>query len=472
MPTEHLHFITGKLAEPLVREIVGKLAAQAGFSYTIQVLNITVAALLTTEWIARRLVVPPETTKLVLPGYCRGELSVIETASGVPVILGPKDIRQLPEQFGQSVGRPESYGRFDIEIIAEINHAPQLSLEELVRAADRLRADGADVIDLGCNPAEVWQGCAEAVYALKERGHRVSIDTFHPAEIAAAAAAGAELVLSVNGTNRAAAAEWGIEVVAVPDDPHTLAGLDETIRHLEAAGVKYRIDPILEPIGFGCFASLVRYHEVRTRYPTAEIMMGIGNLTELTDVDTAGMNVLLLAICQELGVRSVLTTQVINWARSCVRECDLARRLVFHAVEERTLPKRLEPLLVMLRDPKLYPQGPAVLAQLAASIKDRNYRIFAEDDLLHVINAAGHRTGTDPFALFAELAAADPKGIDPSHAFYLGYELAKAVTALTLGKNYRQDQALEWGFLTRPEQSLRDRRLADAAGEESSAASE
>ena len=29
--------------------------------------------------------------------------------------------------------------------------------------------------------------------------------------------------------------------------------------------------------------------------------------------------------------------------------------------------------------------------------------------------------------------------------------MAKAVTALTLGKNYTQDQALRWGFLTVPE---------------------
>ena len=43
--------------------------------------------------------------------------------------------------------------------------------------------------------------------------------------------------------------------------------------------------------------------------------------------------------------------------------------------------------------------------------------------------------------------------ITPEHAFYLGYEMAKAVTALTLGKNYVQDQALRWGFLTRPEGS-------------------
>ena len=33
--------------------------------------------------------------------------------------------------------------------------------------------------------------------------------------------------------------------------------------------------------------------------------------------------------------------------------------------------------------------------------------------------------------------------------------MAKAVTALTLGKNYTQDQALRWGFLTVPEESHR-----------------
>ena len=33
--------------------------------------------------------------------------------------------------------------------------------------------------------------------------------------------------------------------------------------------------------------------------------------------------------------------------------------------------------------------------------------------------------------------------------------MAKAVTALTLGKNYTQDQALRWGFLTVPEVSHR-----------------
>jgi dihydropteroate synthase len=181
-------------------------------------------------------------------------------------------------------------------------------------------------------------------------------------------------------------------------------------------------------------------------------MMGVGNLTELTDVDSAGVNVMLAGFCQEIGVRSILTTEVINWCRSGVREFDLARRLVYHAVRERVLPKHLEPDLVMFRDPKVYEVGQAGLEQLARDVTDRNYRLFAERGEIHVINGSMYLRGTDPFALFKEMQRRDPK-LDASHAFYLGYQMAKAVTALTVGKHYTQDQALRWGFLTVPEVS-------------------
>ena len=41
--------------------------------------------------------------------------------------------------------------------------------------------------------------------------------------------------------------------------------------------------------------------------------------------------------------------------------------------------------------------------------------------------------------------------VDPGHAFYLGYEMAKAAIALQLGKQYEQDQSLNWGVLTEEE---------------------
>src|SRR5436190_24010676 len=120
-------FVTGKLAEPSLRRVLTELAPQAGFEPDIAVMPISVAALLTTEWVGRRLQVPPETQRVILPGYCRGELAKIPTPGNAIVEKGPKDLRDLPEFFGARKGRPESYGQFDIEIIAEINHAPELS---------------------------------------------------------------------------------------------------------------------------------------------------------------------------------------------------------------------------------------------------------------------------------------------------------------------------------------------------------
>jgi dihydropteroate synthase-like protein len=453
MSRPHLLFVTGKLAEPALRRTLEDLAPQAGFDYSVAVLPITVAALATTPWVARHLSVPAGIDRVLLPGWCSGDLAPVAELAGVPAERGPKDLRDLPQFFGQGQGRPPGYGGHDITILAEINHAPRLARDDFLSRAEAAHACGADVIDVGCEPGGPWAEVGDAVRALRARGLRVSIDSFEPADVEAAVRAGAELVLSVNSGNRAAARDWGCEVVVVPDVPETLEGLDATVEACLAAQVPFRIDPVIEPIGFGFAASLGRYLEVRRRYPQAEMMMGVGNLTELTDADSAAVNVVLLGFCQELGIRSVLTTEVINWCRSSVRELDLARRLVYHACREHVLPKHLEPDLVLLRDPRLREHGEATLAELAARVTDRNFRLFAERGLIHVINGRMHLRGADPFILFAQMQ--EREEIDPSHAFYLGYEMAKAVTALTLGKNYVQDQALRWGFLTRPEESQR-----------------
>ena len=174
-----------------------------------------------------------------------------------------------------------------------------------------------------------------------------------------------------------------------------------------ASGVPFRIDPIIEPIGFGFAASLGRYLEVRRRYPEAAMMMGVGNLTELTDVDSAGVNTILIGFCEELAIRSVLTTAVINWARSSVREIDLARRLAHHAVASRTLPKHVEPRLVMLRDPEVVEFGAENLDELQRRIRDPNWRIFAEGGMIHALNNQHLLRDTDPFRLFEQMGVED-----------------------------------------------------------------
>lgn len=456
-PRETIHFVTGRLAEAALRETVACVAEQVGFGYSIEVLPITVAALMTPEWIARKINAPADADRVLLPGYVRGDLAPVASAANKPVQRGPRDLYDLPVFFGGQKDRT-GYGDYSIEIIAEINHAPSLSIAELVQRAAQLRSDGADLIDVGCSPGEPWSQIGDAVRALVEEGHRVSVDSLNPAEIAPAVQAGAELVLSVNATNRHAAKDWGCEVVVIPDDIATLGGMEETMQWLESKGIPFRLDPILEPIGVGLAASLARYWQTRQRFPTAPMMMGVGNLTELTDVDSAGVNVLLLGYCQELAIHSVLTTQVINWSRTSVKECDLARRLVHFAVERGVIPKHLEPRLVTLRDEKVTQAGVESIARLAKQIRDHNFRIFAEAEEIHVVSANLHLHDVDPFLLFDQLMQESPKPIDPSHAFYLGYEMAKAATALTLSKQYRQDESLDWGYLTQQEISHRERK--------------
>ena len=459
-PPSQILFVTGKLAEPALRRTLGELAPRVGFEPHVAVLPITVAALLTTDWVAKKLTVPPGIDRILLPGLCRGDLESLAVSTGLPVALGPKDLRDLPEYFGKKSGPPPGYGTYDIEILAEINHASSKSIPEILSIARHYRDSGANIIDLGCDSGGPWRNVGDTVMSLVAEGFRVSVDSFDTIEVEAALSAGAELVLSVNGTNAANAKRWhetypNVEVVAIPDTPSDLDSLDRTVEMLEGFGVKYRLDPIVEPIGFGFAASLGRYIATRKRYPNAAMMMGVGNLTELTDADTAGVNVLLAGFCQELGIRSVLATEVIPWARSAVKEFDLARRLVYHAVKEKVLPKRLEPNLVLLRDPKLFAHSEETLVELASRITDRNYRIFAERGEIHVMNGSMYLRGNDPYELFAKLLSQDAK-LDPSHSFYIGYEFAKAVTALTLSKQYEQDRALRWGFLTVPEVTHRN----------------
>jgi len=461
MPRERILFVTGRLAEFALRRVAEPLCAELGADCQIAVLPISVAALMNVDWVLRKLETPQTVDRIVLPGWCQGEIERIAERTGVETVLGPKDLHDLPEFFGRAAKRHEDFGEHCLEILAEINHAPRMSDEEILAEAERYRAAGADLIDVGCVPGESWSRVGDVVLQLRDAGHRVSIDSFDRAEVEAAVAAGAELVLSCQSENREWLCELDAELVVIPDDPRTLSGLEETIDFLTMRNCRFRVDPVLEPIGFGFAASLARYAEVRRRWPEVEMMMGIGNLTELTEVDSAGVNVMLAGFCQELGIRSALTTEVINWARSAVRELDLARRLVHYSVKHQVLPKHLDAGLVMLRDAKVSEYGREALVRLAASLTDPNYRIFVEQGELHIMNRDGYWHGADPFELFDQL-----KNVDPQHAFYLGYELSKAVTALTLGKQYRQDQALDWGFLTVPEQSAHERRRGQTGQDE------
>jgi dihydropteroate synthase-like protein len=460
-------FVTGRLAEPALRRVLADMAPP--FDYDVAVLGITVAALMTTAWIARHLEdgdVPAGTDLIVIPGLCEGEPQPIGEKLGKRVEKGPKDLREIPGHFGRAEAS-RHYGAWDIEIVAEINNAPRLTRAALAGEAEYFRASGADVIDVGCTPGLAFPALGDVVGELVAAGMRVSVDTFDPDEIRTAVAAGAALVLSVNGSNIDVArdlAGTGARVVVVPDLGGALETLEPSLEKLARWSIPCLIDPILEPIGFGFMASLERYAEVRRRYPAAEMLMGIGNLTELTSADSTGVNAMMIAVCQELGVRAVLTTEVIPWARGAVREVDVARRLMHYAITQHTIPKGVDDRLVTVKDPAVLAFTEQELRALQAGITDPNFRIFADRDGITVLNNRRFVRSADAIDIRAIFAQLDVH--EATHAFYLGKELARASLAVTLGKTYRQEGALSWGYLTPPDETRSEHvRLTQRPGE-------
>ena len=438
---ERLLFVTGKLAAPALRDTLDR--TELPFDYEVAIMKITVAALMTTEWIARFLEPPEATTKIMIPGLCAGETDVLAERFGIPVEKGPADLKRLPSWFGQADARA-NYGRRDIRVFAEINNVPRLSRDHILELAGYYRDAGADVIDLGLSLDRRWLDEGPGVIAeLRERGFALSIDTMDPDEILMADEAGVDYVLSLNGSNRDLAARLRATPVLIPDTPEDLDSLETTIAHLERLGKPYLVDPIVEPIGTGFAASLGRYLEVRRRHPEAEMLMGIGNLTELTEADSTGVTAVLIGFCQELGIRNVLTTEVINWAHGAVQEAVLAAQLMHFAHEQGTPPKHVDGRLLTVKDEDLRPYAESELRELHAQVTDPNFRIFADSDWIYVFNAELFVKGTDFNEIFDQL------GVDePTHAFYLGKELMKATIARALGKNYRQESPLDWGYMT------------------------
>lgn len=438
-PRTRVALVTGSLAEPRLAKIAGEVA-DATLDPVVVNVGVKVAALMTAEIVERRLKLPDGIDRVLMPGRFRGDLDRLERFFGVPFARGPDEMADLPDFFGQA-RRAVDLSRQDVLIFAEIVDATKLSVGETLDKARQLRGEGADVIDLGCLPDSAYPHLEEAIRALQSDGLKVSVDSFDAAELSRATRAGADYLLSLNETNLSIAQEGPAVPILVPATQGDLDSLCRAVDLCLATGQAFYADPILDPIHYGFTASVVRYAELRRRYPDIPILMGIGNVTELTDADTTGINAVLMGLISELRLNAVLAVQVSPHCRTAVREFDRARREYHAAREAGALPQGFGAGLMALRDRKPFATTPEEVERLAGEVKDRNFRIEVTQAGVHIYNRDGHRIGTDPFALFPDLGVE----ADGAHAFYLGVELARAEIAHLLGKRYAQDEPLKWG---------------------------
>jgi dihydropteroate synthase-like protein len=440
---EHIVFLTGRLAEASLRKVLAGIAdgsADAPFSWEVREIGLQVAGLMTTDLVRRRVEAPVAADRIMLPGRCRGDIEGLSRHYGIPVERGPDELKDLPRHFKRAA-LPIDLSRHDIVIFAEIVDAPQRDVASIVARAHELGRDGADVIDLGCLPATPFPHLEEAVQALKAEGFVVSVDSLDAAELRRGGLSGADWLLSLTIDTIGIADEVASKPVLIPRTPDDGESLHAAIREMRARGRDFLADPILEPVPFGFTASIARYHALRQRDPQVPMMLGIGNVTELIEADTSGINAVLFGLAAELHARAVLTTEVSRHARRAVAEADLARRVMYAARESRSLPKGISDDLMTVHHTRPFPDSADEIAAIAAGVRDPNFRVQVADDGVHVYNRDEHHVSTDAFALWPRLALEN----DAAHAFYMGVELARAEIAWKLGKRYVQDQDLDWG---------------------------
>ena len=458
---ERILFLTGKLAEPRLRKVLESMRPTQ-FSYEVRNIGLSVAALMTAGMILRRVTDINGAGRVIVPGLCRGNLEQASKSLGVPVIRGPDDLKDLPEFFG-GTGRPPDLSRYEVRIFAEIVEAPAITTQAILDRARVYAADGADVIDIGCLPDTPFPHLEESIVALKSAGLAVSVDSVEPDELLRAGRAGADYVLSLSEKTVWIAEEIGATPILIPAEHGDMESLYRGIEDLKGKNRRFLADSILDPIHFGFADSIRRYIALRERCPDIEIMMGLGNLTELTEADTTGVNAVLFGIISELCIGNILTTEVSPHARSAVREADRARRILFAAREDGRLPKGLDSGLLIGHARKPFPYSDAEIAELALEIRDPSYRVQVTETGIHVYNRDGRITGTDPFSFFPKLALLAG---DAPHAFYMGVELTKARIAWQLGKRYVQDEELDWGVAVPEQKKGRSGALHAPAGAE------
>lgn len=452
---EHLVFLTGHLAKARLENVLAGLGTTP-FTYEIIDIGVKVAALMTEEIVSRRLPRPLKADRVVLPGRFRGHLERLSDAFGIPFVRGPDEVADLPAYLGRA-GKPPDLSRHEMRIFAEIVDAPALSLDALLQRARMLAAAGADVIDLGCLPDTPFAHLAEAVGRLKAEGLSVSVDSANLEELELAARSGADYLLSLDEKTIGIAIRHPVTPIFVPAVPGDLDSLGRAIDAAQKAQIAFIADPVIDPIHFGFAASIGRFIEARRRWPDVEMMMGTGNLTELTDADSSGVTAVLAGLCSELSITNVLVVNVSPHTVRTVEEHDRARRIMFAAKHDHALPRGYDAGLLQIHDRSPFASSIADIDALAQTVRDANFRIMTAPDGIHIFNGQGHWKAENAFDLFPFLNVEK----DGPHAFYLGAELMKAEIAWKLGKRYSQDEPLAWGVAS-PRTSEDRTRLVEA----------
>ena len=364
---------------------------------------------------------------------------------------------------------------FPMRVLAEIANAPFLSKEALINKCQYFVDCGADMIDIGMAAGEDFSDkVPELIETLRPIvGDRpLSIDTLNTNEIKVAAEHGIDFVLSLDLGNQSKVApllkEKGIPAVLLPTNfsegisPKTPEERVEAMHQLikDTDGLKYVADLILDPVNSASIVESIiacrDFHQVNK----APMFFGVGNVTELMDADSGGVNVLLAGIGMELGVSILFTPEESGKTRGSVYELSTASKMMFLAKHRKSIPKDLGINMVAFKDKhkrndiienELDGIPQAKLSKPLKFIRDKagSFRINVDYGTTvseSRIIATHFKKNKADLVIVGKTAKEIYEEIIKKelvtrmeHAAYLGSELQKAEIAMITGKEYVQD---------------------------------
>ncbi|KPU62640.1 dihydropteroate synthase [Thermococcus sp. EP1] len=494
--------VTGKIAEPLVR--------QYGKGCDVFVCPVSVAAFLTPRMITNYLKQAKikNYDLIMVPGLVKGSTQEIEEALGIPTFKGPKYAYDIPQTLEalrngfklsketpadelfqidalkrvediknktknknyieKALKKPYNFlvGNLPVgldfpqRIVAEIVDAPKLDLNKIVEKAIYYLKNGADIIDVGMISGEENLEFIENIPEIRERlggngfNPPISFDSLNEQELENALNY-VDLLLSVDeGNVDALVTKKPVVLIPTnqkrgyfPENPKERVEFLEKLKE-KAISLGYKriiLDPILEHIPH-LTRSLSALQFYRERNPEDVLLAGVGNVVEMIDADSVGINAILAGIAKELNISLLLTTEVSPKCRGVVKELKRALDMMLF-----NMPKDLGFDLLILKEKRSEKveyiiDSPVIKArEREIKLEDIYFRIFLKDDKIWVIAHKGTDqvltvVGDKPNAIIDTIL--ENFKISPRHAFYLGRELEKAKTALKLKRTYLQEGEL------------------------------
>jgi len=484
--------VTGKMAFETVKGYVGGLA-------DVVMGDVDVAALITPR-ILRDLLKGLDLSKydlILLPGNVSSDFDQLEEEFGVRIRLGPRNAHDLPhilkkideielskrkpacsflepdhEQIQRelleleersvpafTIDRVKIGGSSSMKVMAEVVDATGLDDDKLRERVRYFAHEGADIIDLGVGLDATRDDVARAVrVAASATDLPLSIDTMDPELIRAGVDAGARLVLSLDSDNIGEVGGYlaNKDVSVVVLSRNGTDELLETIKTAKSVGIKKIIaDPVLAPLGHGTVRSICECWKFRAYDPGTPLFFGVGNVTELLDADSIGVNALLAGIGMELGVSILFTPEASRKTAGSVRELVKASRMMRLASKRQTSPKDLGIDLFVAKEKRMREGIPVsdkapvkVITEEAKWGSDPlgYFRIGLKDGMIYV----EHNTPDGRVDVLAGKSAKeivsylvkDGRISMIDHGAYLGVELAKAELALRFKRSYVQDEEI------------------------------